>query len=353
MDNAYKLAKQWVGKTLDVDGVFGGQCVDVPNWIAQQYGTYLLGNGNQIGIANDVSAFADVIPWREDLKLQTGDIISQDVPSHGYGHVVVFGEGSYDNALVIEQNYNWEQVTVEHRRSLRSEIPLRVVRFRNQDGYVPDGGDSSSSGNNSNNKNNGGSSTPAEKGTLYEITCDIVDGVKGSGDNTRLDTFFKCNKVTGSVNGEYLIYKRYDGSVGYLPMTCVKPVSSEDTGAKEKADYIAINEYNKYNDITQDGISQEQKIYSLGELINQGGIVWENYNWGYMFKAQLPNDGKDVKGLGLSAHGFVVDGDGYIVMAYPTTYGDIRGRTYNTPFGYKGKAYYPLSDINDFKVFIK
>lgn len=352
MENAYKLAKSVVGQTIDVDGAFGGQCVDLVNWIAQKYGTSLMGNGNQIGIANDVSAFADVIPWREDLKLQTGDIIAQDVPTHGYGHAVVFGEGTYDNALVIEQNFNFVQVVVEHRRSLRSEIPLRVVRFRNQDGYVPDGGSSDSGSD----KGNGVVSKPGIQGTLYEVTCDIVDGVKGNGDNTVLDTFFKCNKVVGSVNGEWLIYKRFDSSVGYLPMTCVKRVDQSSSDATDaQADYIAINKYNKYSDVTSDGISQKdtQKIYSLGELINRGGIVWGNYDWNYIFQSELPNEGKDIKGLGLSAHGFVVDGDGYLVLGYPSSYGDIRGTVYNTPFGFSGKAYYPFPDIHGFNVFVK
>lgn len=193
MTNAYQLAQSVVGQSVG-----SGECVALVDWIAMQYGHRLWGNGNQIGTDAGVSAFADVLPYTPGMELKVGDILSTFETTTPYGHTGVYGGGPVSNALYIEQNYNYQRFVIEHRRNIEAYGAkiLRVVRIRAQDNYSP--------GNNAGGSSNGGSSdSPSKKSgiqrTFYEITCDKVEGIKGVGDHTVLDTFYKCNKVTGKI----------------------------------------------------------------------------------------------------------------------------------------------------------
>ena len=53
----------------------------------------------------------------------------------------------------------------------------------------------------------------------------------------------------------------------------------------------------------------------------------------------LPGTGLNIPGRHVNADGYVADGDGYIVLAAPIDWGNVKGRTYPTPFGYTGKVY--------------
>lgn len=350
MANAFQIAEEVVGQTIDMDGAFGGQCVDIVQYVAQKYGTNLWGNGNQIGIANDVSAYADVIPWTDGFQMQVGDILSlDDNPAvNPYGHVLIYGGGSWDNALVIEQNYNWVQVVVKHRRSLSPQIPLRVVRFRGQDNYTPTGSDGATNGNPSKES----AKKTSKTFTMYEITCDKVEGVRGQGDSTVLDIFFKCNRVTGKINGDWLIYDKNDGTVGYIPKSCVKQLDNlTDKDVLTTGGGQEVNPYERFSDVTDDGIDQQdtQKIYSLGQLINLGTVPYGGNDWGYLFQGELPQK----NGFSLNPHGFIVDKDGYIVVSVPMAYKNSRGKIVKTPFGKKGKIYFNLEDILNYIVYVR
>ncbi len=231
MTNAYKIAQQYVGQCVDMDGYPPEnpyQCVDLVYAIAQQFGFSLSGNGNQIGDTGDISEFADVIPYTDGMELKTGDIISCSEPGDGgYGHTYVYGEGDVSNALIIEQNYQ-HQCVVEHRRAIYgygNEI-YRIVRIKAQDNYNPSDSNGALIGN-------------AQEGAnfiardFFEITCDKVEGVKSPGDSTVIETFFKCNKVSGNINGDWLIYDKYDGSVAYIPLSCVKKLDDYSTTPKD------------------------------------------------------------------------------------------------------------------------
>lgn len=350
MTNAYKIAQQYAGQCVDYDGVWGYQCVDLILYVAKQFGFELWGDGNQIGIGNDVSSFADVIPYSEGMTLQVGDIISTDDEpgADGHGHVFVYGGGDLSNALVVEQNFQG-QCTVEHRRAVvgYGNRILRVVRIKSQDNYTPTDSNGALIG-------NAQSSTKTIARDFFEIICDKVEGIKSPGDSTVIETFYKCNKVTGKINGEWLIYDKFDGSVAYIPVSCVKKLDDYSTTKKEeKKKYETPNGYDWFTDKTADGLDQSgtQKIYSLAQLISLGRIKEANYEWTYSAGNSLADSVK-IPGKGYNAYGFLSDGDGNIVMSAPKAFGDVIGKTYNTPFGFKGKVY-TTNEKTSFDVYVR
>ena len=355
MTNAYKIAQQYVGQCLDFDGYPPEQpyqCVDLVMIVAKQFGFELWGNGNEIGTKGDLSPWADVIPYTEGMEFQVGDIFSTTEPGGGdgtiYGHTFVYGGGDLSNALVVEQNYQ-HQCTVEHRRAIYGygNTIHRIVRIKSQDNYEPTDANGVKVGN----------AKETDKfiaRDFFEITCDKVEGIKSPGDTTVIETFYKCNKVTGKINGEWLIYDKYDGSVAYIPISCVKKLDDYSTTKKEeKKKYETPNGYDWFTDKTTDGIDQSgtQKIYSLAQFVSLGRIKEANYEWTYSAGSSFPEN-VQVPGKGFNAYGFLSDGDGNIIMSAPKTYGDIIGRTYNTPFGFKGKVY-TTNDKTSFDVYVR
>lgn len=353
MTNAYKIAQQYVGQCVDFDGYPPEQpyqCVDLVMVVARQFGFELWGNGNQIGIGNDVSSFADVIPYSDGMDLKVGDIFSTDDEpgAEGYGHTFVYGGGDLSNALVVEQNYQ-RQCTIEHRRAVvgYGNRILRIVRIKSQDNYSPSDASGALVGN----------ATETDKfiaRDFFEITCDVVEGVKSPSDSTTVERFFRCNKVSGKINGEWLIYDKYDGSVAYIPISCVKKLDDySTTKKKEKKKYETPNGYDWFPDKTSDGLDQSgtQKIYSLAQFISLGRIKEGNFEWTYSAGSSFPNN-VQVPGKGFNAYGFLSDGDGNIIMSAPKAYGDIIGKTYITPFGFKGKVY-TTNNKTSFDVYVR
>lgn len=342
MTNAYQVAQRVVGQSIDTDGgppppYSPYQCVDLVDWVAQQFGGRLIGNGNQIGIGNDVSSFADVIPYTNESQLKVGDILSTNETTTPYGHTFVYGGGGVDNARVIEQNFNNITHVIEHTRSITGygATILRIVRIRGQDNYTPDGSSGTSADSGKAKKSSG------VQRTFYEIVVDKVEGIKGNGDNTVLDTFYKCNKVTGNISGEWLIYDKYNGTVGYLPKSAVKEKTEYSKQDKEpsKKEVEKANGYDKFPDKTSDGLDQSgtQQIYTLAQFISLGRVEYSGYEWTYSSGNNFPTSVSVNKSY--NAYGFLSDQDGYIILSVPSSWGDVKGRLYNTPFGFKGKAY--------------
>ena len=350
MTNAYKIAQQYVGQCLDYDGAWGYQCVDLVLFVSKQFGFELWGDGNQIGTIGDLSTFADIIPYSEGMTLQVGDIISTDDEpgAEGHGHVFVYGGGELSNALVIEQNVRGS-CTIEHRRVVvgYGNRILRVVRIKSQDNYTPTDSDGALIG----------KAKESEKFVardFFEITCDKVEGIKSPGDTTVIETFYKCNKVSGKINGEWLIYDKYDGSVAYIPVSCVKKLDDYSTTKKEeKKKYDKPNGYDWFTDKTSDGLDQSgtQKIYSLAQFISLGRIKEANYEWTYSSGDSFPSN-VNVLGKGYNAYGFLSDGDGNLIMSAPSSFGDVIGKVYNTPFGFKGKVY-TTNEKTSFDVYVR
>lgn len=352
MTNAYKIAQQYVGQCVDFDGRYGYQCVDLVEMVASHFGFFMAGEGaKDLGIASDLSSYADVIPYTPGMTLRVGDIITTREPSGEgwiYGHVFVYGGGDISNALIIEQNYQ-HQCTVEHRRAITGygNTLINVIRIKSQDNYEPTDSNGALIGN----------AKESEKfiaRDFFEITCDKVEGIKSPSDSTVVETFYKCNKVSGKINGEWLIYDKYDNSVAYIPASCVKKLDDYSTTKKvEKKKYDKPNGYDWFTDKTNDGLDQSgtQKIYSLAQFISLGRITEANYEWTYSSGDSFPNN-INVLGKGYNAYGFLSDGDGNIIMSAPSSFGDVMGKVYNTPFGFKGKVY-ATNDKTSFDVYVR
>lgn len=333
MANVIQIAETVVGKQVDVDGYPAEQpfqCTDLIVYVGKHFGIHIWGNGNQMGIANgsDIYKYAEVVGWHEGIQLQAGDIISLDVhsgPASPYGHVVIYAEGLPNNAVIYDQNYGGVYRVVKRRANLYAGMtPLRVIRFKNQDNYKP--------------IENGGTTVtkvtkiPDSFKKLHEIICEEVNGVRGISDPTVVDTFYKCNKVTGEFNGEWFIYNKYDGSKAYLPKGCV---SNESEREKDPLWYPEreVNEEEVFGDTTEDGLSQlgTQQVYSLAEFIRAGRIEAYGYKW--IYKNYSSYEGK---GGTLNDKGFLSDRQGRIILDVPISFGEVKGNVIKTPFGHYG-----------------
>lgn len=349
--NAFQLAETVVGQVIDMDGMWGGQCADLANWVGAQYGVPLYGNGNQIGIANgpNLATVADVIPYSPGVALQIGDVLSMDIGE--YGHVVVYGGGPLNNALVIDQNYAGVQ-RVQKRTWAIPNI-LRIVRFKNQEQY--------GTGTSSTTTTGGPTSTTTTSVTqqvpeafkkAHEITCAEVRGIRGNDDPTVLDTFYKCNKVMGEFSGDWFIYRRFTGDVGYIPANCVSR-SGESIKPVIWAPAKPVNVHTKFPDETYDGLSQvgTQVVLSVEEFIRKGRVEYLGYEWVYDKKEDFKNPNK--LAVRINAHGFLVDHTDKIVLSLPVAYQAVEGTVLKTPFGSEGVVRASHNTSGEVIVYIK
>ena len=324
--NAFQLAETVLGQTIDMDGIYPGECADLANWIGAQYGVPLYGNGNQIGIANGPNLYnvADVIPYSAGEALQIGDVLS--LAEGTYGHVLVYGGGPLNNALIIDQNYAGVK-RVQKRTGPISNI-LRIVRFKNQEQYNTGSPTSTTT-------TSVTQQVPEAFKKMYEITCAEVKGIRGNDDPTVLDTFYKCNKVMGEFSGNWFIYRRFTGDVGYIPANCVSS-SGESTKPVIWAPAKPVNVHTKFPDQTYDGLSQvgTQMVVSVEEFIKKGRINYLGYEWMYDNKEDFKNP--DKLSVRINAHGFLVDHTDKIILNMPEAYQAVNGTVLKTPFGAEG-----------------
>ena len=349
MANVLQIAESVLGKQIDVDGYPAEQpfqCTDLIVYVSKHFGIHILGNGNQMGVANgsDIYKYAEVVGWHEGIQLQAGDIISLDVhsgPAAPYGHVVIYAEGLPNNALVYDQNYGAYHVVKRRANLYAGMTPLRIIRLKNQDNYKPvEGGGTDVSKT---------TRVPDSYKKLHEIICEEVNGVRGINDPTVVDTFYKCNKVTGEFNGEWFIYNKYDGSKAYLPKGCV---NGEGEGGKEPLWYPEreVNENEVFSDTAEDGLSQlgTQQVYSLGEFIRAGRIEANGYQW--IYKNYKSYEGTVAS---LNDKGFLVDGQGRIILDVPTSFGNVENNVIKTPFGHYGIMKLTHEEGNEIIVYIR
>lgn len=331
MANAYQVAEGLLGKSIDLDGYPKEQpyqCIDLVVKVASEFGVGLSGNGNMIGLT--VTGDAEVINNPTADQLQVGDILSTNsTAAPEYGHTLVWGGGTYENATWIDQNAPNPRVEQHVGKSLSAWglLPVyRAVRIKKQDNYKPSGASS-----NDNTSTTGSTSTSKAQLVFYEITCDEVKAQKSKDDTTSIDTFFKCNKVAGELDGDFLSYYRYDGSRGYLPKKCValregyNKSSNNDTAKTTEDTKVEKKDTDKDK-------TKKKKDYTLNDFITAGTINWGNYDWVHeKIDPTIYNPGS-------SKSGFVVDKDGYIVLNVPASFGVPVGTTYDTPFGLKGRV---------------
>ena len=77
-------------------------------------------------------------------------------------------------------------------------------------------------------------------------------------------------------------------------------------------------------------------VYTLNQFLVLGRLNWQGKQFTYYSQRVLPGYGLRIPGRHVSAAGYVVDGNGYIVLAsdsYP------KGTVVSTPFGAPGKVY--------------
>lgn len=369
MANAFDIAKSVAGKSIDIElhgfnavpkvaeqhpypGTTHYQCVDLPNYVANklgytswtgQAGSALTGNGNDM--QNYVNrANADVMDF-DPAKLQVGDIVT--LFNDPYGHVYIYGGGTYPRITVAEQNFaNHPYVDIHtYDRSSFGERPLSIIRFKNQ--TKAEGVSGATATNNTQVK--------VASLTFYEITCEKVQGTDKPNGKV-IDTFYKCNKVVGKIDGNYLIYNKYTGEKGYIPKSCVEEKTSynnQKEGGTKPADNVQGNKPVPDTNTVQVNQPTSEAKYTLEQFIVLGRIEWGGYEWTYYSQRVLPGEGLNIPGRHVNAHGYVADKDGYIVLAAPSSWGNVKGNIYDTPFGYKGKVYDVNSGGTSLDVYIR
>lgn len=110
MADLLALATAKLGQTVDMDGMYGGQCMDLIVYVVQTaYGVHMSGNAIDTGSASNIAALQNagvkVQRITNRSQLQRGDIV---VFSDGsYGHVAIVEEPTHPT--LVQQNINGRQ----------------------------------------------------------------------------------------------------------------------------------------------------------------------------------------------------------------------------------------------------
>lgn len=89
--------------------------------------------------------------------------------------------------------------------------------------------------------------------------------------------------------------------------------------------------------------------YTLDQFMFMGIINWGGYKFSFYSQAVLPGGGLQIPGRHVNANGYVVDGDGYIVLANDAP----KGTIFPTPFGAPGKVYDRGTSGNHLDVYVR
>lgn len=91
------------------------------------------------------------------------------------------------------------------------------------------------------------------------------------------------------------------------------------------------------------------KEYTLEEFMFTGRLNWGGYQYTYYSQQVLEGGALQIPGRHVNADGYVVDGDGYIVLANDAP----KGTVFPTPFGAPGKVYDRGTTGNHLDVYIR
>lgn len=95
MADLLALASAKLGQTVDMDGMYGGQCMDLIVYVVQTaYGVRMGGNAIDTGSASNIAA------------LQNAGVKVQRITNRGElqrGDIVVFSDGSYGHVAIVEE----------------------------------------------------------------------------------------------------------------------------------------------------------------------------------------------------------------------------------------------------------
>ena len=94
--------------------------------------------------------------------------------------------------------------------------------------------------------------------------------------------------------------------------------------------------------------AKTEKLFGLDDFMFRGVVYWNGYKFTYYSEKVLPGGGLRIPGRHVNADGYVVDEEGYIVLAGDAPMGSV----FETPFGYKGKIYDRGTSGNHLDVYI-
>ena len=106
---AVAWAESKVGSTLDYDGVYGGQCVDLIYYYYQYLGESPRGGNGSDYAWNALPSGWQRISYSAGAVPQPGDIVVWSYTASAEGHVAIAISGSSSGFYAIDQNWNWLQ----------------------------------------------------------------------------------------------------------------------------------------------------------------------------------------------------------------------------------------------------
>ncbi len=128
------IAKKYLGKSVDVDGAYGAQCVDFSNRVAMDAdGTRFTGNAIDMPYTVNHGKWV----WIRNTTTfvpEGGDIFVESWASlHPYGHTGVVLDATLTTIHVLEQNYDGKMYVIENNRAYSKDGLVGVWRFQGGD----------------------------------------------------------------------------------------------------------------------------------------------------------------------------------------------------------------------------
>lgn len=153
MSKIYDLVVAKLGQVVDFDGMYGGQCADLSTYaVYWATGARITGNAINTVDVNNINAikakgvtpevfmasggYFPIIP-------QNGDLLVENPPNGGYGHVSVVESATPTTVTVIEQNYDGSAQTASakgvERRTRAYLKPYAILRIPDASTPSPSG----------------------------------------------------------------------------------------------------------------------------------------------------------------------------------------------------------------------
>ena len=164
--------------------------------------------------------------------------------------------------------------------------------------------------------------------TIEELADEVIRGEWGNNPDRKEDMIAAGYDYEAV---QELINEKMDAYTTHEPVAADTDTTHEPVAAEEVVE----------PEVTSHEPSTTAK-YSLNDLQYHGVIYWGGHKWTYYSQQVLPGGGLNIPGRHVSSSGYVCDGDGYIVLAAPSSWGNVKGTVYSTPFGAPGKVY----DVN-------
>lgn len=181
----------------------------------------------------------------------------------------------------------------------------------------------------------------ADEKAIEELADEVIRGEWGNNPDRKEDMIaagYDYEAVQELVNEKMDAYTIHEPvTAEELAVTSYEPVAADTDTTHEPVAAEKASE----PEATPHEPSTTAK-YSLRDLQYHGVIHWGGYKWTYYSQQVLPGNGLNIPGRHVSSSGYVCDGDGYIVLAAPSSWGNVKGTVYSTPFGAPGKVY----DVN-------